>query len=556
MNARRIVSLSFLTAVSALPLIACTAQDGSPELSQGSAPLMAVDMDPSFDPLEPAPPPPALTTQTLEIGDGWRKIRVFGNATDADTGVVKAVDRVLVVIQDKTKISSAPVAKFVKTGVTAELAAASTSTLSKTALAAPTVEEESTLIIDQAAADEAQAQQDSGVAMFSLCPDYDKTFQKTLSTNKTYSYANNFGSGDFTGALNVSANLVANLTGKIVVRVKRSLCVPYGVDFKYAQITGAATVKATGKVDGNFTKAFHFDKKLAQPRIAELPFSIGPIPLDIRFSAPIHIGLDGSAKADVKFDGAATGNGNFDVICKKTGCTGSKSATLGWTSGTAPTVSLSGRADVTPYAYAGIHANVYTDWIGYGEVGLKAKLKGELWGYYGNACGDADGNGVNEFVQAAVLDARGGVDLIGKAGFVGSNYGPWTYPLLDKHLAYYDLMPGGSTAASAIVTLSTPMVGGTGVEAKVKMRSCWPWDDAMKYRINWNDGSALEDTTATDPDLLATKSHSYASYGVKTVTATPIVDNKGRGPGKAGSDTINLQPVIFQQPVFTSVLMK
>lgn len=549
MNTRRLVSVSFLAAVSALPMIACTAQNGSEAVSQNSAPLMGVDVDPAFDPIEPTPAP-ALTTQTLEIGDGWRKIRVFGNATDADTGAVEAVDRVLVVVQDKTKISTAPVATFVKTSVNEELAAAAatpTTTTTTTKMLAPTTTEESgTLIVDQAAAEEAQAKASSGgPTLYFSCSDYDKTFEKALSVNKTYPLSQTF-SSDFSGTLNATATLTGSVTGKAVIRVKKSWCIPYGVEFKYAQVTGSATVKAAGKVDGNFAKDFHFDKKLAQPQIAELPFSIAGIPLDIRFSAPIHVGLDGSAKANVRFDGQATATGTFDVKCTKSGCTGAKSATLGWVPGTSPSVSLNGRADVVPYAYAGIHANVYTDWIGYGEVGLKAKLKGELWGYYGNGCGDANGDGVNEYVNATVLEARGGVDLIGKAGFVGSNYGPWTYNLLDKHLAYYDLAPGGSTAASAIVTLSTPMIGGTTVDAKVKMRPCWPWDDGMKYRINWNDGSALEDTTPTDPDLLASKSHSYATYGFKTVTATPIVDNKGRGPGRPGTDTINVGRLIFE----------
>lgn len=540
MNTRRLVSLSFLAAVSGLPMIACTAQSGSEDVSQGSAPLMAADVDPSFDPLVAAPPANALTTTTLEVGDGWRKIRVFGTATDVDTGVSSAVDRTLVVVQDKSKIATAPVASFVKTSVTAELTAAKK-------VVGTTLEEEGTLIVDQAAANAAQAQVDSGVTTYFSCSDYDKTLKKSLSIHKSYPLNQAFPSGDFTGSLAATASIDGAVEGKVVVRVKKKLCFPYGVDFKYAQLTGNATVKATGKVDGNFAKNFHFDKKIAQPQIAELPFSIAGIPLDIRFSVPIHVGLDGSAKASVKFDGSATAVGNLDVICKKSGCTGTKSATLSWGGGTTPTVGLDGRADVSPYVYAGVHANVYTDWIGYGEVGLKAKLTGQLWGYYGNTCGDANGDGVNEFVNATMLEARGGVDLIGKAGFVGSDYGPWTYGLVDKHLAFYDLAPGGSSAASALVDLSAPMLGGTSVEAKVKMRSCWPWDDSMTYRLDWTDGSATE-LVSGNPDVAASKTHAYATYGSKTVTATPVVDAKGRGPGKAGSDSIWLRQ-IFAQPI-------
>ncbi len=84
--------------------------------------------------------------------------------------------------------------------------------------------------------------------------------------------------------------------------------------------------------------------------------SIGPIPIEVRFSAPIHLGVEGSAEATARVDGRAIGTANFDVTCTKNGCSGSKTATFAWSGGAAPTGSVSGRADVVPYAYAGIHA--------------------------------------------------------------------------------------------------------------------------------------------------------------------------------------------------------
>ena len=439
---------------------------------------------------------------------------------------------------------------LLKSTVTAEL-----STLKSKALLGP-IEEDGTLIVDQAAAEEAQAKTDSGVATFLSCSDYDKTLGKPLAVNKSFALNKTFGGAEATGTLVADGNLTGTLEGKAVVRVKKKLCAPYAVDFKYAQVTGNAVLKANGKVDTSLTKDFRFDQKVAQPFLGSISAMAGPIPIYIRFSAPLHLGLEGTAKADVKFDGRATATGSFDVKCTKSGCTGSKTADVSWAQGAAPVVGIDTRADIIPYAYAGIHATAYTDWVGYGEVGLKAKLKGEAWAYYGNTCGDANGDGVNEWVHAAMLEARGGVDLVGKAGFVGRDYGPWTYPLADKHLATFDLLPGGSTAASPIVSVVTPVYGSTRVDATIKMRPCWPWDDAMRYRVSWNDGSATEDTAATHPDQLASRSHTYASYGTKTVTATPIVDARGRGPGRPGSDTINLQPVIFQPITVTGVLAR
>ena len=45
-----------------------------------------------------------------------------------------------------------------------------------------------------------------------------------------------------------------------------------------------------------------------------------------------------------------------------------------------------------------------TEWLAYAQVGVRPYLRGDLWGYYGNACGDADSNGVNETVNALTFD--------------------------------------------------------------------------------------------------------------------------------------------------------
>lgn len=564
MRVSKIISLVSLTA---LPLLqACTAQTFD-ETAEGKANLARRPVEPG-DPgdlptgprrppidIEPPPGDPAttpdvvkeLTSETLEVGDGWRRVRVKGTATDADTGALVAVDRTLVVVQDKSRIESSPLPAFVKSDVTAELAAKPAPTpaggLPPDAAYAPAPEEGSALIVDEtiATAVAAKASAPGPATTLAFCADYDKTLQKSLSVSKSYANDQTFDSGGFTGKFAASASLVANATGKIVVRVKRKVCVPYAVDFKYAQITGSAKVTAKGKIDGQFSKSYNWEKTLAQPVIGVVPLSIAGIPLDVTFTAPIRIGLDASAKAKVTFDGSVVGNGSFDVVCTKSGCNGSKSATATWGGGAPPTMAVDGRADAEPYAFAGIHANIYSDWVGYGEIGLKAKLRGELWAYYGNACGDGDGDGVNEYVNAAMVDVRAGVDLVGKAGVIGNDYGPWTYPLLDKHLAFYDLAPGGSTAASPLLTVATPIWGGTAI-ARTKMRPCWPWSENMKYRIDWSDGAA--DDVTSSPSTLVSKSHAYATTGLKTITATPIVDDKGRGPGRPSTKSVNVGPRI------------
>ncbi len=68
------------------------------------------------------------------------------------------------------------------------------------------------------------------------------------------------------------------------------------------------------------------------------------------------------------------------------------------------TGSLSARADVRLWAQAAFRAYLWRESLAYGQVGLRPALIGDLWGYTGNNCGDANGDGVNEPVSAVTFD--------------------------------------------------------------------------------------------------------------------------------------------------------
>ncbi|MBI2393659.1 MAG: hypothetical protein HYV09_29040 [Deltaproteobacteria bacterium] len=554
MNTRRLaslpLSLSLVTAVTALPLIVgCSQQaaDGSDPQTYGAqqAPLMAGDPEPTFDPdLAVAPPPDSLSVSTVTVGDGWRKIRVYGKATDANSGALVPVDRELVVIEDKTKVSTAPIANFAKQEIEQEV------TSSKTAyLAGTTVEQDEVDIIDPATAADAEAAMAAGTSttpmMAFSCSNEEKTYEKSISTTKTYSHTKTTEAGSFTGSAAFTATLAASAKAKVKIKVYRSVwtaCLPYKVSFRNVQFQGNADVTAKANVDAAFEKTWKYDKKVAQPSLGSLSFSIAGFPVKLNFSAPIHVGVEASAKATLKLDGSVTGKGSFDVTCTTSGCSGTKTATYGWTGGAAPTVGVNAKVNVAPYAYAGIHANLYTDWIANAELGVKAKIDGELWGYAGNTCGDADYNGTNEWVTGLTLNTRVGVDLIGKASVVGSDFGPWTWKLLDRHLAFWDL--GSSGATTPMLNTKANPLGSTTAEAYGRMRPCWPFTDKMLYRVAWNDGSTTEFWET--PSVQFSKLHTYAAYGSKIVSVTAVRDEKGRAPGKTRTDSINLQPLVFE----------
>lgn len=555
-------SLPFITAVTALPLvIGCTAASNQGDEGNTASPesaLISGDKEPTFDPdMAVAPPPDELIVSTTETGDGWKKIRVVGKALNEASALV-AVDRTLVVITDKSKVDNAPVATFAKTEIKAELAAKATASKTAYALAPDAVPEgEEADIIDPITADQVQSAQAAGTPItYFSCSNEEKTYSKTISTTKTYSHNKTTETGALTGSVNVQATLQASGTGKVVIKVHRSpwsACVPYKVSFRRATFTGNADVTAKTNVDAQFEKAWKYDKKVAQPSLGTLAFTIGPIPVKINFSAPIHVGVEAAAKAKMKANGTATAKATLNVQCTSGGCGGTKTSTFTFTPGASPVVELNGKVAITPYAYAGVHANLYTDWLANAEIGVKAKLKNDLWAYAGNTCGDGDFSGGSEFVTAAALDMRFGVDLIGKAALVGNDYGPWTYGLLDKHVAFYDLGGSGPSAMAPMLQTKANPLGSTTVQATGRMRPCWPWTDKMKYRVDYNNGSTTE--FFETPSTMFSKVHNYGTFGSKVVSVTAIGDEQGRTPGKTTTDSIYLRPLIFDPIVIgTKVL--
>jgi hypothetical protein len=75
------------------------------------------------------------------------------------------------------------------------------------------------------------------------------------------------------------------------------------------------------------------------------------------------------------------------------------------------------------------------------------------------------------------------------------------------------------------------------------MRSCWPYTDAITYRITWSDGSISNFTGS--PTALFTQDHDFATYGIKPIKLEAIRDAAGRdlaGAGAASTRNVYLKP--------------
>ena len=607
MNIRRSLSLSILLAVVAAPtLVGCAADspagDGEGNTDAQSA---ALGKAPVVDPgdnavVAPARPPKVgvdtgatitndLTPAVVEAlpidsnapgvlqtstGDGWRVMHVNGNLPDAKTGALTAVDDDIIILESKEAIDLAPLGPKTR----AQLKATSTLRAAKTLTAAPVLakslvgsadlaplaaEEESLFtVVHKKSMDQMEnpTPPPPGVTFFSFCDDYDGEYSKSLSVDKSYAYHKGDETGSFTGTFDVSARMQASATATIKYRAKTSIaaaCHAVWIDFKKAQVHGTADLTASGKLDAQFHKEWHYSKTIAEPTVFNQWFTIGVVPVHLMVKVPVEAGLDADAKATLHANAKVIGHGAFDVSCTSGGCSGSKTASIAIDSSEPPTFEATARVKVTPWAQASLKAVLFDETIGgYGQVGVRASLPTDLYAYAGNLCGDGDGNGQNETVTGLTLDMAVKVDIVAKAGAFGGTVGPWQWNVANKHLMFKSF--GEGSILDPVLTyekvpnqlLHTRMHG--------RMRPCWPYTDAITYRITWSDG-AISDFTGS-PTTLFTQDHDFSTYGVKPIKLEALHDAAGRDLSAAGSATTRnlwLRPFddIFVQPGGGGVLL-
>ncbi len=386
------------------------------------------------------------------------------------------------------------------------------------------------------------------------CSDKDVTKAKTVSLSSSLNLSNSLGGG-FTGTLSATGGLQASATGELLVRLKRfklfGKCIPYAVKFGHLKAYGTATVGYDATLSGSVSYANSWSWELIKIPLFSLSFFIGPLPVHIGFNLPINYGLDlqASVTGSVTFEGAQSATGTFDYLCTPGGgCSGSSNYTQSGGSTPSTTGSISGRIQPNLWVQAAFRGYLYSEWLAYAQLGVRPYLRGDLWGYYGNACGDANGDNVNEVVDALTLDLDLQVHLTAEARAFGATPTQWNdlWHTPRYHLAFWDLI--GSEALQ-------PMLGGPARAPlfypqvyTARMRPCFPWTDPVTYRFNWGDGSAQTQVSGP-PATLTGAAHVWSSLGSKALTTTALTDAHGRVFDKLMSRTIKVAP-----PVWTSWL--
>lgn len=382
-------------------------------------------------------------------------------------------------------------------------------------------------------------------ALFAGCSDNIITKSKTFNLAQPITLAQGSFGGGFSGSLNLSGNAQGTATGLVQIRVKRFRflwsCIPYAVRFDHARAYGNVLVNYGATLSGTLNYSSpSWEWELAKPHVASFSFWVGPLPVYIGVNLPITAGLEFSASVtgSITYNTGQTAQGPFDYLCTLSGCTGwSNVVQTGTSTPQTITGSLSGRIKPTVYAQVALRAYLYSEWLAYAQVGVRPVFYGDLWGYYGNNCGDADGDGWFETVDALTFDLDWQLKVTAAARAFGANPSKWTlWSSSVWHIGYWDLI--GSDAVTPMLGATASVPVNTSQRYDSKMRPCWPYGDNVNYRLNWGDGTNVSFSGA--PNVFTSNYRTWTTTGAKNISLDALSDAHGRNLNKNTARTIQV----------------
>ena len=496
---------------------------------------------------------PALVT--LDPGDGstdggWT--RVPFSATD-DSG--RVIQSEIYQIVGEKGVALAPIPELIRDQLIEELASVPKGETVVFTLNAPIVDEiqRSLELGEPTKALVAYAEQDLEMAAARGCADTFITRSKRLQYTPNFSTSEPMGGG-FTGTLQVEGGGNLDANGEMKLRVKRAkvwfLCVPYGVRFEHVRTVGSVSLESTLTLNGSISYAnpSPFEHEVAKPFLGGFAFMAGPLPVYIGFNLPIVIGVEikASVTGQLQYRGGNRITGSFDYLCTASRCTGYNDIQNTVQNIDNPFgAGVAGRIQPSLYADLAVRGFLYHDTVAYAQVGVRGYLHGDLWGYYGNTCGDADQDGNFETVKALTFGLDWQVAVTAKADTFLTR--PWKKTLWESkrwYIGFWDLI--GSSALTPMI--DGPAFAGTGntTAYKLRMRPCWPYADNIDYTMNWGDGTASNHSGPPAPPSWqpVVAAHVWDQPGAKPMRLTAWRDAHGRrfGDGRSTSRTIQVGP--------------
>ena len=539
--------LAHVTCTLVIALMAASALRAEAAVASGT--MAAPTTDISDDP-----------TDNPDIEAGWQRTTVKGvddDGTEFSTELYQIVG--------EKGVAQAPVPEQIRNEMIEELAAAKEGEDVAFALNAPIIDEirkslelgePTEALIAYAKLDTIDGETSTDArGPFGSCSDRQHTRGKSFQLTTPLSTSSNF-NGGFSGSLSVEGTGSVAATGQIQVNLKRTkvfwVCVPYGVRFVNARVFGNVNMDETITLNGtiNYANPNQIEYQIAKPALGSAFFFLGPVPVYIGFNLPITFGakFEASATGQLQYRAGHRLAGSFDYACSPSNCIGwNNIAQTGTTPVTNPVgAGISVRIKPTVHAEVAVRAYLYAEAVAYAQVGVRGILLGDLWGYYGNTCGDAAQDGTYETVSALTFDLDWQLAITAKADtFFTSEWKKTLWQSRQYHIGFWVIGRSGALSPMIERTISNGDLGtlsimplDTPVNFKLRMRPCWPYTDAVEYTMNWGDGA-----TSGHNGAPVSASHTWTTQGNQTMNLTAFGDAHGRRFGSGYTTPRNVNVV-------------
>lgn len=318
----------------------------------------------------------------------------------------------------------------------------------------------------------------------------------TIVPSMTVNLSQSGSKGSVQGTVSGSATIGIPMQSDFTARLELFYipCLPFAARPKALSGVGVLTVgqelKATVSATGSFNKTFTIPPTGGPViPIQVFPIMIGPVPVsEIDVSAYVEgeIEVSSQGQADGSFQIKNSNPTQISFSCSGKGCSASSDRQPAATT-TNESAQIQGTVSVKPAIYTALQLDFNYEALS-ARVGPQPYLLGVAAGCAA-AAGSQTSGGASTSQENHVLsaDLDWGVELRAEALVMGKIVGNSfrTRLMNEKHLWFRDLAPGGSNALAAIVQSAGPAVAGKRTDHLVRMPSCYPYPNQVKYQVSW-----------------------------------------------------------------------
>ncbi len=327
---------------------------------------------------------------------------------------------------------------------------------------------------------------------FEISPSWTVPFHESGNKSLSGGSASGKVDGSVTASFPMKADFASSMTFFYIP------CLPFVFRPRSLKADGTLTVgeafNTTVTATGSFKQTITVPPTGVRIPLYVVPIVIGHVPvaeMDVSAYLEGNLEVGGTGKAEGHFSVTDPHSVYLSMDCSGTGCAlGSKG--LAQQATAHESVDVRGRVYVKPAVFAALQLDFDVNALG-ARGGAQPFLLGTAVGCESaNGTQSTDGSTSGSENHALAADVDWGLDVRADALVGGQVTGQYVHAVTghkDGHLWFGDLAPGGSTALVADVT-ATPGAAGHPTAIAVRMPSCYPYTDRIRYHLQWSGTAA------------------------------------------------------------------